>query len=33
MARAPLAKRITENVRRFAAGDELVGPVDPGLGY
>lgn len=28
-----LAERITENVRRFAAGEELVGLVDPSLGY
>jgi len=28
-----LAKRIEENVRRFIAGDELLGPVDPDLGY
>jgi phosphoglycerate dehydrogenase-like enzyme len=33
MAKAPLARRVTENVRRFAAGQPLVGPVDPGLGY
>ena len=25
--------RITENVRRFARGEELIGPVDPELGY
>jgi len=28
-----LARRITENVRRLAAGHELVGQVDPDLGY
>jgi phosphoglycerate dehydrogenase-like enzyme len=28
-----LAQRITENVCRLAAGQELVGLVDPGLGY
>ena len=28
-----LAARITENVRRLAAGDELEGRVDPDLGY
>jgi phosphoglycerate dehydrogenase-like enzyme len=33
MARPLLAERITENVRRFAHGDELIGPVDPQLGY
>jgi len=33
MARAPLTARITENVRRFATGQPLIGPVDPALGY
>ncbi|MBK9178486.1 MAG: hydroxyacid dehydrogenase [Acidimicrobiales bacterium] len=33
MAVPLLAQRITANVRRFAAGDELLGPVDPHLGY
>jgi phosphoglycerate dehydrogenase-like enzyme len=33
MARPQVAERIRENVRRFAAGDELVGTVDPALGY
>ena len=33
MTRPLLAARITENVRRLAAGEELVGGVDPGLGY
>ena len=28
-----LAKRIEANVRRFIDGDELLGPVDPALGY
>lgn len=28
-----LAARITENVRRFAAGDDLLGVVDPARGY
>jgi phosphoglycerate dehydrogenase-like enzyme len=33
MIRPLLSKRITENVRRFAADHELVGVVDPKLGY
>ena len=33
MARGPLSRRITENVRRFIAGDPLIGPVDPTAGY
>jgi phosphoglycerate dehydrogenase-like enzyme len=33
MAEPLLAARIAENVRRFAAGDPLVGVVDPNLGY
>jgi len=33
MARPLLARRITENVRRYAAGEPLLGPVDPDLGY
>ena len=33
MARGPLMARITENVRRYAAGEPLLGPVDPRLGY
>lgn len=33
MARGPLTARITENVRRFGAGETLIGPVDPALGY
>ena len=28
-----LAKRVKENVRRFAAGEELLAPVEPGAGY
>ena len=33
MAKPLLAERITTNVRRFARGEELIGPVDPELGY
>ena len=33
MARPAIATRITENVRRFAAGEPLVGLVDPAAGY
>ena len=33
MAQRLLAERIETNVRRFAAGEELVGPVHPELGY
>jgi phosphoglycerate dehydrogenase-like enzyme len=34
MIRPLLSRRITENVRRFASGDaDLIGPVDPTLGY
>jgi phosphoglycerate dehydrogenase-like enzyme len=33
MARPLLAERITANVARWIAGEELVGPVDPALGY
>jgi phosphoglycerate dehydrogenase-like enzyme len=33
MAVPLLSTRITENVRRFAAGEALVGPVDPTAGY
>jgi phosphoglycerate dehydrogenase-like enzyme len=33
MRRTLLARRIAENVRRLAAGQELAGLVDPGLGY
>jgi len=33
MTRPLLADRIAENVRRLAAGQPLVGQVDPDLGY
>ena len=33
MAKPVLSARITENVRRFIAGDELIGRVDPAAGY
>ena len=33
MGRPLLAARVTENVRRFTAGEPLIGPVDPDLGY
>jgi phosphoglycerate dehydrogenase-like enzyme len=33
MIRPLLSRRIRENVARFAEGQELIGPVDPGLGY
>jgi phosphoglycerate dehydrogenase-like enzyme len=33
MAVPLLSARITENVRRWIAGDSLLGPVDPALGY
>jgi phosphoglycerate dehydrogenase-like enzyme len=33
MARPLLAERITENVKRFAHREELIGPVDTELGY
>jgi phosphoglycerate dehydrogenase-like enzyme len=33
MTRPLLARRIEDNVRRLAAGQELTGLVDPGLGY
>lgn len=33
MARPLLGRRIRENVARYAAGEELVGMVDPALGY
>jgi phosphoglycerate dehydrogenase-like enzyme len=33
MAKPLLAARITTNVRRFAEGEELLGPVEPELGY
>jgi phosphoglycerate dehydrogenase-like enzyme len=33
MARPRLAERITANVRRFAQGDDLLGLINPDLGY
>nr|MBA2624118.1 hydroxyacid dehydrogenase [Acidimicrobiia bacterium] len=33
MARPAVTERIRENVRRFGAGEELIGLVDPALGY
>jgi phosphoglycerate dehydrogenase-like enzyme len=33
MARPLLAARVADNVRRYAAGEPLVGPVDPAKGY
>jgi hypothetical protein len=33
MTRPLLADRIAENVRRLTAGQELVGLLDPDLGY
>ena len=33
MAAPLLAERITTNVRRYARGEELIGPVDADLGY
>jgi phosphoglycerate dehydrogenase-like enzyme len=33
MARPLLAARIAENVKRFGRDEELIGPVDPELGY
>ena len=33
MAVPLLSERITENVRRYAAGEDLLGRVDPALGY
>lgn len=33
MAVPLLAARVTENVRRYAAGEDLIGLVDPDLGY
>ena len=33
MTQPLLARRITENVRRLAAGQDLVGLLDPDLGY
>ena len=28
-----LARRVTENLRRYIAGEDLLGPVDVELGY
>jgi hypothetical protein len=33
MALPLLSERVATNVARFAAGEPLVGPVDPDLGY
>ncbi len=33
MGRPLLARRVTENVRRWIAGEDLLGLVDPSLGY
>jgi phosphoglycerate dehydrogenase-like enzyme len=33
MAQPMLSARIAENIRRFVAGQPLIGPVDPKLGY
>jgi len=33
MAQPMLSARIAENIRRFVAGQPLIGPVDPQLGY
>jgi phosphoglycerate dehydrogenase-like enzyme len=33
MARPLLGSRVTDNVRRYAAGEPLLGPVDPDQGY
>jgi phosphoglycerate dehydrogenase-like enzyme len=33
MGKPRLIARISENIRRYAAGEELIGPVDPALGY
>jgi len=33
MGRALLRQRVIDNVRRYAAGEPLLGPVDPDLGY
>jgi D-3-phosphoglycerate dehydrogenase len=33
MAAPLLSERITENVKRWASGDELIGLVDTELGY
>jgi hypothetical protein len=33
MALPLLSARVAENVRRWAAGESLLGPVDPAAGY
>jgi phosphoglycerate dehydrogenase-like enzyme len=33
MARPLLSARVTENVRRYGAGEQLLGPIDATLGY
>jgi hypothetical protein len=33
MLQGRLAALVTENVRRFGAGEDLLGQVDPDLGY
>jgi hypothetical protein len=33
LARAPYSRLVSENVRRFARGEELLGIVDPQRGY
>jgi hypothetical protein len=33
MAKPLLAQRVTENIRRFARGEELLGLVDVDAGY
>jgi phosphoglycerate dehydrogenase-like enzyme len=33
MAQPLLSARVTENIRRFASGEALIGPVDVDLGY
>jgi hypothetical protein len=33
MAKPLLSARIAENIRRYGAGEELIGLVDPDLGY
>jgi phosphoglycerate dehydrogenase-like enzyme len=33
MALPLLSARVTDNIRRYAAGDPLLGPVDVHLGY
>jgi hypothetical protein len=33
MAEPLLRARVAENVRRWMAGEDLIGPVDPSSGY